>query len=67
MKWFLTSRFVSSYVAMMEENSLQGTQLIFGNAYSTQVKDDDMVSTITHILGILLPRYSYVGIHALAV
>ncbi|CAH0746918.1 unnamed protein product [Bemisia tabaci] len=31
-----------SYVCRLDENSLQGTALVFSEAYSTQVHDDDM-------------------------
>lgn len=35
---------LSRYIAMLEENSPQGTLLVFGSAYNTEVRDDDMVS-----------------------
>lgn len=35
--------FLFSYVCHLNENSPQGTALVFSDAYSTQVHDNDMV------------------------
>lgn len=37
---------VHSYVSRVEENSQQGTALIFDDPYVPEVRDDDMVSKI---------------------
>lgn len=38
-----------SYVCHLNENSPQGAALVFSDAYSTQVHDDDMVNCFLYI------------------